>query len=183
MILTNDHIRRINRGDVRAFKEIYENMFKSLCLFAYQMFPDKETIHDVVQEAFVVMWNNRKKLDSLAETKGYLYKIVHNKTIKAFNKKKKESEATKSYSDWRELGSFVTKEETYKLLHEAIAELPKQMKNVISLSMNACSNAEISEELSISVNTVKTLKKMGYSKLREQLKDNIFALVLLTGLY
>lgn len=114
--------------------------------------------------------------------KGYLYTVVRNKIISELRIRKKETGEAEVIEDI-EFDNQITKEETYKLLHEAIATLPDQTQNIIKLSMNGHSNLEIAEELDISVNTVKTLKKIGYSKLREKLKENIFLLILLAELF
>ena len=181
MTLTNDHIIKINQGDIKAFKEVYNNMFKSLCLYAYKMIPEEDVVNDVVQEAFIVMWNKRTEFNSMLGAKGYLYTVVRNKIISELRTRKKEASESEIADDV-EFDSQITKEETFKLLHEAIATLPEQTQNIINLSMNSYSNPEIAEELDISVNTVKTLKKIGYSKLREQLKKNVFLLILLSEL-
>lgn len=182
MILTDDHIKQINQGDIQAFKQVYNNMFKSLCLYAYKMLPEEDVVNDAVQEAFIIMWNKREEYNSMLGAKGYLYTVVRNKIISELRIRKKETGEAEVIEDI-EFDNQITKEETYKLLHEAIATLPDQTQNIIKLSMNGHSNLEIAEELDISVNTVKTLKKIGYSKLREKLKENIFLLILLAELF
>ena len=181
MTLTDDHIKRINQGDIQAFKEVYNNMFKSLCLYAYKILPEEDVVSDAVQEAFIIIWNKREEFNSMTGAKAYLYTVVRNKIISELRVRKRDAEE-KEVSEDIEFDNQITKEETYKLLHEAIASLPGQTQNVINLSMNGHTNQEISEELDVSINTVKTLKKIGYSKLREQLKDNIFLLILLSDL-
>lgn len=63
----------------------------------------------------------------------------------------------------------VTRQETFRILHTAIDKLPAQSKQIIMLSMEGLSNAEVGEKLGISVNTVKTLKKNAYAVLRQVL--------------
>lgn len=181
MNLTDDHIKKINKGDIQTFKLVYNNMFKSLCLYAYKIFPETDVVSDAVQEAFIIFWNKRAEFNSMVGAKGYLYTVVRNKIITELRQKKKELKELE-VPDEIDFDNQITKEETYKLLHEAISTLPEQTQNVIKLSMNGCSNLEIAEELSVSVNTIKTLKKIGYNKLREQLKENIFLLILLSDL-
>lgn len=164
-----------------AFKEVYHNMFKSLCLYAYKILPDEDVVNDTVQEAFIIMWNKRGEFNSMIGAKGYLYTVVRNSIINVLRERKIESEVEHSI-DEVEFNNQITKEETYKLLHQAIETLPEQTQNVIKLTMNGHTNPEIAEELGITVNTVKTLKKRGYNKLREQLKENIFLLILLSDL-
>jgi RNA polymerase sigma-70 factor (ECF subfamily) len=181
MTLTDQHIERIKSGDIQAFKEVYHNMFKSLCLYGYKMLSDEDVVQDVVQEAFVVLWNRREEYNSMIGAKGYLYTVVRNRIINVLRERKIEAAAEPELEEV-EFNNQITKEETYKLLHQAISSLPEQTQNVIKLSMNGHTNPEIAEELGVTVNTVKTLKKRAYSKLREQLKENIFLLMLLTDI-
>ena len=182
MTLTDNHIKQINQGDIHAFKQVYNNMFKSLCLYAYKILPDEDKVNDAVQEAFIILWNKREEFSSMTGAKGYLYTVVRNRIINVLRERKSEPLGVLPY-DEIEFNYQITTEETYKLLHEAIASLPEQTQNVIRLSMNGHTNPEIAEELDVTVNTVKTLKKRGYNKLREQLKENIFLLILLSELF
>ena len=53
---------------------------------------------------------------------------------------------------------ILIEEETYRIIMEAIDALPVQSGRVIKLSLEGKQNKEISENLGISVNTVKSLK-------------------------
>ena len=56
--------------------------------------------------------------------------------------------------------------ETYTQLHKAIETLPNKTAKVIQLAFNEYSTNEIAEELKITTSTVRTLKSIGYKKLR-----------------
>ncbi len=62
---------------------------------------------------------------------------------------------------------FFVEEETYRIVSEAINKLPDQMKAIMQLSLEGKKNAEIADRLNISTETVHTLKKIAYKKLRE----------------
>ncbi|MDE5423914.1 sigma-70 family RNA polymerase sigma factor [Ancylomarina sp. DW003] len=182
MSLSDEHIVRIGQGDLKAFKEIYKDMFQSLCLYGYKMLSNQAVVSDIVQEAFIIIWNKRVEFNSLVGTRAYLYTVVRNK-ISDHAKNLKTVSIENNPVEEIDFNNQITKEETYKILREAIATLPGQTQKVIKLSMNGHTNPEIAEVLDISVNTVKTLKKIGYSKLRELLKDNVFLLLLLADLF
>lgn len=58
--------------------------------------------------------------------------------------------------------------------------MPCQTRQVILLCMEGKNNAEAGEILGISVNSVKTLKELGYATLRENLsRENLILLTLL----
>ena len=61
-------------------------------------------------------------------------------------------------------------QDVYYHIHNAVKDLPMKAKEVILLSMNDMSISEIEDELNISKNTVKTHRRLAYSKLRESLR-------------
>lgn len=185
MNLTNDHICQIAKGDLKSFREMYENMFHSLCLYGYKMISNEDVVADIVQEAFITVWNKREEFNSLVGTKSYLYTVVRNnilnhmrdlKTVSIENHPANYEEAD------MEFNSQILKEESYKLVRDAVKNLPDQTRKIIILTLNGCSNQEIADELGISINSVKTLKKAGYAKLREKLQKHVFALLVITDM-
>ncbi len=68
-------------------------------------------------------------------------------------------------------------------MQQALSELSEQERLVTLRWMNGSSNTEIAEDINVSVNTVKTVKKRAYTKLREQLKGLEWVLVYLFGPY
>ena len=61
--------------------------------------------------------------------------------------------------------------ETSSIIENAINTLPNKCAQIIKLSIKDFTNAQIAEELGISINTVKAQKKIAYKKLRPLLKD------------
>ncbi|WP_421918587.1 RNA polymerase sigma factor [Marinifilum sp.] len=182
MSLSDAQITRLVKGDINAFREIHDDMYHSLCLYGYKMLSDQYLVADIVQEAFMVLWNRREEFTTLLGTRSYLYKIVRNKII---NHIRKEQPVFLEDNPTDELliDNQISKEETYKLVRAAVAKLPDRTCKVVELTINGHTNAEIAEFLGVSINTVKTLKKKGYAKLREMLKDNIYLLLLLTEIF
>ncbi|WP_421918557.1 RNA polymerase sigma factor [Marinifilum sp.] len=158
-------------------------MYHSLCLYGEKIIPESDIVEDAVQEAFIALWDKRKDLDSIFRIKGYLYTVVRNKIITHLRLKKTVSiENNLIEAEEEETDLQVLREETYKILRSAIENLPERTKLVMNYKIGGYTNKEIAENLNISVNTVKTLQKVGYTKLREQLKENVFALILLAEL-
>jgi RNA polymerase sigma-70 factor (ECF subfamily) len=73
----------------------------------------------------------------------------------------------------------LVEEETYQIIFNAIRTLSPQAQRVIELSLDGLKNQEIANKLSISINTVKTIKLRAFAALRVELKDNIFILFML----
>lgn len=67
----------------------------------------------------------------------------------------------------------VIEEDTFNLLYREIEKLPKSAKKIMLLALKGLKNKEIAETLAISENTVKTQKKIAYSKLKDKLSKTM----------
>jgi RNA polymerase sigma-70 factor (ECF subfamily) len=74
----------------------------------------------------------------------------------------------------------VLRDETYRLLRDAIQNLSPKSGQIVELTLKGYTNIDIAEELGVSVNTVKTHKQRAYKALREELGDE-FVVLLLTS--
>jgi RNA polymerase sigma factor, sigma-70 family len=184
MEFTREQMRKFNSGDLKVFERIHQDMYHSLCLYGAKFVDEDDIIDDTVQEAFIALWDKRKELDNIFRLKAYLYTIVRNKLLTYKRLKKTVSiEGVQIDLEEEDLDGQILKEEAYKTLRDAISSLPERTKLVINYKINGHTNKEIAENLDITVNTVKTLQKAGYSKLREQLKGNVYILILLAELF
>ena len=59
--------------------------------------------------------------------------------------------------------------DVYANLESAMKSLPNKCEQILRFSLNEYTNNEIAEELSITINTVKTQKRIAYKKLRNAL--------------
>lgn len=76
---------------------------------------------------------------------------------------------------------IVTLRETIRILYDAIDRLPPQSQKIILLNLQGKNNNEVAEELNISVNTVKSLKKSAYMTLRKYVgKEYLWLLIFLS---
>ncbi len=180
MAFTDEHIIKLGQGDLKIFEEIHSNMYHSLCLYGQKIVAESDVVEDVVQESFIALWDKKEDLTNIYRVKAYLYTIVRNKLLTHIRLKKTvafDSEKIEIEDD--ELEMQIIKEELYKELREAISNLPTRTRKVIDYKISGQTNNEIADLLEISVNTVKTLQKAGYSKLRVNLKNNAIVVFLL----
>lgn len=177
------NIEHIRDGQKSAFKNLFDQYFNALCSFAYNYVPDIPTIEDYVQEVFISFWEKKSDFDQLNTIKSYLYTSVRNKCLNYLKHQKvlKNHEESLAYDILSEEQStqFIIEEETFRLLHNEIRELPESAKNIMILALNGLKNPEIADELNISVNTVKTQKKIAYAKLKDKLKPSLYNILLL----
>ena len=71
-------ISRSRRGDLSAFRLLMESQQRYAYAVAYRLLHDTENAKDVVQEAFIRVWNNLDKYRQEVKFTTWLYKIVIN---------------------------------------------------------------------------------------------------------
>lgn len=164
-------MQAINNTRTITFRELFDKMFPSICSFLTSYTKDHDISMDLAQDVFLKVYENWNKIKSI-EHKSYVYTMArniaydylkHNKIVK-----KNEIIHYELYSTDFFLHE-VTKQETIASLRLSIDKLPNQSRNIIILCLRGFTNPEIADHLGISVNSVKTLKKLAYSKLKAQL--------------
>lgn len=155
------------------FKLLFEQLFPVMASFATRILGDEEKGKDIAQEAFVKLWiHDQEEFDDLQSLKAYLYVLVKNACISALRKERKfqstDLKEALPVQDQLFLDEIL-REETYRLLYEAIENLSPQASKLMKLALLGHSNQEISDMLNISLNSVKTVKKRAYKTLKEKL--------------
>ncbi len=180
MKIEDKHIIQIAKGEIHVFKSFFDQFYPALCNFCYQILKSEDVATDIAQEAMVEFWINRRTQSSVRQSKVYLYTIAKNKSLNNLRKRRIEDSyaLTKQEESSDDIINIAyIEDEVYSILSKAINNLPKQSQKIIQLTLKDYRNNEIAEELNISINTVKTLKKRAYKKLRELLKDHMVILM------
>ncbi|WP_439181898.1 RNA polymerase sigma-70 factor [Carboxylicivirga taeanensis] len=161
-------INAFKEGNKVAFKEIYDHYYHILIGFSRKFIFCKSSCEDIVQNTFVNLWEERKRINEPKAIKSYLYSSVRNACLNHITRKKVNVPEqvlwdlkSEEYCD-RQL----IIEEVNSRIYSAIEQLPLQTRRVVILTLQEAKNAEIAERLNVSVNTVKTLKQRAFSKLR-----------------
>lgn len=169
------------RLDEQEFHDIFNKYYVPLCLFASRYVDEAEISADIVQDAFAKLWQIREDFFYLHQVKAFLYTAVRNKSLNELEHSKVVYEYAQKIIN-KETDAFfhdaVVEEETYRILAEAIDRLSQQMRAIMRLALEGKKNAEIAERLSVSGETVHTLKKIAYKKLREYLTDYYYFILL-----
>lgn len=166
----------------QEFRLLFDRLFPVMCLFAERILKDDAVGKDVVQEAFVKLLDkDNEEFTSESALRAYMYILVKNACISLLRKDKKTQNTSVDDGILIIEQSFlheVLREETYQLLREAIKDLSPQAERVVDLTLNGYSNQDISEELGVSINTVKTTKRRAYEVLRKKLGHHFVLLLL-----
>ena len=171
---------------LREFKGLFQSYYPSLCLFANSYLKDQDASKDAVQDVFIKIWENNIEFQNKNSAKSYLYMAVKNRCLdilKSSHLKVVDDNTPMESLEFFTDDSFFHKEllliEISNAIEKAVNSLPYKCARIIDLSLKQYSNKEIAELLSISVNTVKTQKKIAYQKLRPMLDKYYIFLILL----
>jgi RNA polymerase sigma factor (sigma-70 family) len=89
--IDNERFRKLLRSyPIGALEFLYDRYYKSLLNIARSLTHDPVASKDIVQETFICIWDNRKKLskDHSQSIEHYLVRIVRNKSISFYKKTK-----------------------------------------------------------------------------------------------
>ncbi|WP_289054089.1 RNA polymerase sigma factor [Carboxylicivirga marina] len=179
-----NNIQRIKSGNSQAFKEMFEEFYTPLCSFAYKYLKDSVSSADVVQDVFLTIWNSHTDFSNVGALRSYLFTSVRNSCLNAIRNAKVNEHTKDVFPDVQchdTADEYEIETMVYAEVHKAIKHLSPQAREVVIHSMNGLTNIEIAEELKVSVNTIKTMKKRAYKSLREKLGGMRWVLVILFG--
>lgn len=176
-----NYISGLHAGDEVCFREIFEKYHNRLCYFASLHLMDEETPEDVVQEAFIKLWQKRRHFHRIKSIKSFLYIVVRNQCLDIIKHRKVRQKfmhfqsvnaGPEKVQTWSASNDMLEAEVMDKVF-KALEELPKGCRNVMFLSyFQNLKNIQVAEELKISVNTVKTQKRRGIQLLRKVLNTS-----------
>ena len=171
----------LNHHELSAFKTLYKQYYKVLTLFAYDIVGNQSDAEDIVQDVIVAIWTKTEVFENIKSFERYLYNAVKNKSINVLKRKN----IAQRYVDEKETEKPLTEEADFSIeqlyieLFKAIDALPKRCREVLILVMEGKSNAEIAEQLELSIETIKTHRKRALSLLRGSLKESPAFILLL----
>ena len=167
--------------DEQGLHDIFQRYYAPLCLFAYQFTDDREQAADLVQEAFIKLWELRTNFSYLHQVRSFLYLTVRNRALNELEHRRVVEEYAANYQLKASEVFFeetLIEQETYRILTEAIDSLPTRMREVMRLALRGKKNAEIAEQLECSIENVRSLRQQAYKRLRFLLKDYYYSLLL-----
>jgi len=156
---------------------IFRSYYQPLCRYAYSFLEDKEEAEEVVQSAFITIWEKRKSMDIQTSLKSYLYRMVRNACLNVIKHEKiKQQHVTHELAVTETTYESVTQKvyatELELKISEAMKTLPEQCRLVFQLSrFEELKYQEIADQLQISVKTVENHMGKALKIMREQLKE------------
>ena len=169
-------IQLLQCGDQSAFEYLYDHYSGALNTVILKLISDQQLAEDILQEAFVKIWNNFSAYDS---TKGRLFtwmlNITRNLTIDTIRSKsfKKQTKIHKTENAVTSISNNFNENDKFDALgiRKQTMLLKEDQKRVIDLAyFEGFTQEEISKKLDIPLGTVKTRMRTAISVLKKLLQ-------------
>ncbi|MFD2966569.1 sigma-70 family RNA polymerase sigma factor [Sphingobacterium bambusae] len=183
--LQNLSLLQASESEANLFlNQLFEKYWKALYQFSFNLLQDGDEAQDTVQELFINLWDRRHHIDIQTSLEAYLFSSVRYKSLtklqaKLSNAKRDiplESLVVESFQEAVDPSLLKELQEEIAL---QISKLPARMQQVIRMrTMDCMSISEIAKNLHISEDTVKNHLAAARKKLRIQLGDAAYLLLL-----
>ncbi|PKG43338.1 RNA polymerase sigma factor [Psychroflexus sp. MES1-P1E] len=161
-----------NTCEKTVFSKLHERYAKDLHDFIYYKFGEQYNPKDKVQEAFMKLWENCKKI-SPDKAKSYLFSVANNTTLNTIKHRKVvlkyESNASKNNSTNQDPQFLLEEKEYLNKYQKALSNLTEEKRVAFMLNrVEGKKHKEIAELLGISR---KAVEKRIYSALKQLRRD------------
>lgn len=173
-------LKDAKHGNIDAFEQILHIYEKQIFSYLYRFVNQKEDAEDLTQNTFLKLYKNIKAIDINKNFNAWLYKIATNTAYDWLRKKRRHKELFIEDSNAVET---IEDESAYDILDsayntefiiKALNAIKPIYKSILLLFyQDELSYQEISEALSIPINTVKSHLYRAKKSLKEHLTKNI----------
>ncbi|QIK53941.1 RNA polymerase sigma factor [Dysgonomonas sp. HDW5B] len=157
--------------DAITFKEKYIPYHQKLYRVAYRLLEDACDAEDVVQEAYIKLWNKRDELTQVENSEAYCVILLRNLCLDFLRAKKKhlfQSTEDTVISDNLVLSDEIETVDEIKHIETIIDLLPEQQRKIIKLRhFDDYSNEEIEEIMGLTSVNVRVLMSRARKKVKE----------------
>ncbi|BDX37520.1 DNA-directed RNA polymerase sigma-70 factor [Tenuifilaceae bacterium CYCD] len=182
-LLDKNIVDALRQGDEQVFETIFRTYYERLCNYANTILSDMDEAEEMVQSAFLTVWEKHDTLEIHTSVKSYLYRAVHNSClnrVKHYKVRKTYGDSVKNQTELLhdDASQDLIGSELDAIVANAIDSLPDQCRLVFKLSrFENLTYAEIAEQLGISLKTVENHMVKALKVLREKLKDYLPVLI------
>ncbi len=169
-------IRALKKGKSEAYSFLMHTYYYQLWVYATKLSKNQDLSKDIVQNVFVNVWINRKKLNDDFVVQSYLYRSVYNQFIDHYRKRKSVINLTKKHLNKIENSienGYAPPEKLIQILRQEIEKLPPKCKQTFLLSKKeGLSNLEIATYLNLSIKSVEAHITKAFNLLRKSMCAN-----------
>ncbi len=183
-------LKKLRGNDKDSYRQLFFLYYQPLLIFA-KKFVDEESAKDLIQDCFLNLWNDRKRLNITTSIPAYLFTIIKNRCYKSLKEKQQKTVLKDRIGlqlKQEELLYFTNSENSIlefdvkDRIEKVVGKLPEKCSEVFRESrFEGLSNKEIAKKYGISVKAVEKQISKALKLFREEFKDilTIFLILLL----
>lgn len=185
-------IKQLQDGNEKVFEQIVREYWPRMFKFALIYTQNNETSQELVQDTFLVLWNNRAILKDNTNLITYLMVVLRNKCLNMLEQTRIRQLYIEEIDDETiyqranlyvlqdEASQIVESEDLHKAIERALSKLPEKTREVFMLSRyDGLKNQQIAETKNISQKTVEYHISKALQILKEELPQDYWIWIFL----
>lgn len=185
-------IKQLQDGNEKVFEQIVREYWSRMFKFALIYTQNNETSQELVQDTFLVLWNNRAVLKDNTNLITYLMVVLRNKCLNLLEQARIRQLYIEEIDDETiyqranlyvlqdEASQIVESEDLHKAIERALSKLPEKTREVFMLSRyDGLKNQQIAETKNISQKTVEYHISKALQILKEELPQDYWIWIFL----
>src|SRR5690606_16269361 len=178
-------LQRIHDGDETAFRQMFNEYKGKIFTFVDNFIHSKADAEEIVQETFLILWQNRKSLLAIEHPRNYIYTIARNKTYDylyrvARNEKMLNHTWISLSVSHNNIDDEINLNESRRIIEKALSELSEQKRAIFKMSRSDnMSHEEIARATGLSKSRVKNIIVEVLKHLKYRLNKNAFIISIL----
>lgn len=165
---------RIRNGDKKAFQTFFEQHHRALYLILVRRGVEPQTAEDIIQNAFLFIWESRQQIDPNKSLRAYVFQIGYSRALNHFRDTKKFDYADDppKVVEVTDPAQITEQNQIREQIDQAISDLPEKRRQVFELCfMSGLTYRETAEALNVSIKTIENHMSLALKDLRKSLKQ------------
>lgn len=167
-------VAAVVRREQRALEELVRRHGGWAARFAQRLCGEPQLAEEVVQSAFLRLWNHAERWEGRARFSTWFYRVVHNLCIDQLRRARTSCDALEDelVDSAPTPPEQIERRQRGRGIQQALAQLPERQRTAIVLShYEECTQAEAAAILGISEGALESLLSRGRATLRTLLHD------------
>ncbi len=159
--------------DAEEFKQRFLPLHTQLYRTAFRLMGNAMDAEDMVQEAYLKLWERRDDLGHVANMEAYCTSLIRHICIDAFRRKRPEEDSPPPeefpLTDNEDAATALERQDEAEQLTSLINRLPEGQRTVMTLhDVEGCSYEEIEEATGFTAVNIRVMLSRARKKIREQ---------------
>lgn len=166
--------QQIRDGNHKAFQSFFDRHYDSLLRFLISKNTSREDAEDLIQKAFVYIWEHRKNIDPQQSLRAYIFQIAYTRMLNHHrdNKKFNTDEAVPNQQTNHTPEDAAQASDLKSAIDRAIDQMPEKRGTVFQLCfMDDFTYKEAAEILDVTRKTIENHMGLALKDMREALKE------------